>query len=389
MTEAEDLIRSTTMAIAGTVREVPPLRLAPGLAPAEDGRARPGRRHWGWLAPVTAAAVVLAVAVSLVIVRDISNGPVVPPAGSGSASPVPPRYYVAISGSETGMYAYFELAAKQRFPRNDLVIGDTFSGKKLATFAAPANTVWTGVTAAADDRIFVAFAEPTTGPGLAGKWFMIRLAPGAASPAKLSPLPVEPLSYVAAMALSGSGKELAIVTATSMRAEKKLCVYSVTTGDLLRPCWSTDDQTAIFMGLYAPGQLASELTWIDGDRAIAFQTLGSIQLPLSKQTVFGQTVRSLSLQSDGTNLMADSQVIWSLAPTSPDATIPCGGDFVTVSADGKTVSCLDVTASTNANPQGRWRLAWLTYPTNAADDRGGAPVVDYQLTIPPPTAIAW
>jgi hypothetical protein len=127
------------------------------------------------MAPVTAAVAVIAVAVSLVIVRAISNGPVLPPSGPASPATVPSRYFVEISGSETGQYTYLGLADKQRFPRNDLVDADTFSDKKLATLAAPAHTVWTGVTAAADDRTFAALAEPTTGPGLAGEWFLVRL----------------------------------------------------------------------------------------------------------------------------------------------------------------------------------------------------------------------
>jgi hypothetical protein len=103
------------------------------------------------MAPVTAAAAVVAVALSLVIVREISNGPVVPPAGSGSASGVP-RYYGAISGAKFGWYAYAPLTVQP----NDLVVGDTVTGKKLATIGAPTGTEWEGVTAAADDRTFAA-----------------------------------------------------------------------------------------------------------------------------------------------------------------------------------------------------------------------------------------
>jgi DNA-directed RNA polymerase specialized sigma24 family protein len=146
MTEPEDLVRSTTRAIAGTVRDVPPLRLAPAVDDLRSfaPRARRWRRLRGWLAPVTTAAAVLAVAVSVVIIRDISNGPVVPPAASASALTVPPRYYVAIPGAGTGWYPDAATASKQSFPRNDLVVGDTATGKRLATIASPPDTVWTG-----------------------------------------------------------------------------------------------------------------------------------------------------------------------------------------------------------------------------------------------------
>jgi hypothetical protein len=161
-------------------------------------------------------------------------------------------------------------------------------------------------------------------PGLAGTWYRVSITPGSASPVKLAPLPIKPLSDVAAQALSGSGQDLAILTAPSLGGEKRLCVFSVATGDLLQHCWS--------------------------------------------------------------NLMTGSQVIWSQTPANPDASDPCDGGYVTVSADGKTVSCGAVYSSgVSGHSPGRWRLAWLTYPTSAAADRGGAPVVDYQLRVPAPT----
>ena len=92
------------------------------------------------MAPVTAAVAVVAVAVSLVIVRDISNGPVVPPAASASALTAAPRYYVAIPGvaipwPSNGSYSSATPTSKQALPPNALVVGDTATGKKLATFA--------------------------------------------------------------------------------------------------------------------------------------------------------------------------------------------------------------------------------------------------------------
>jgi hypothetical protein len=392
MTEPEDLVRSTTRAIAGTVRDVPPLRLSPAADELRSSAPRAGRRRRlrGWLAPVSAAAAVLAVAVSLVIIRDSSNGPVVPAAASASARTVAPPYYVAIPGSGAGSPSYGSAgstASEQSSPRNDLVVGATATGKKLATIASPAGTVWTGVSGAADDRTFVALAEPASGrPGLAGEWYLVRLTPGPAALAfRLSPLPIEPLSDVGALALSGSGKELAIVTARSLAGDKSLCVYAVATGDRLH-CWSTDDRTVFFMGAYAPGTLSPSLTWINGDKAIAFPTLGAVRLPHSNQYEARQTVRSLNLKSKGANLMTDSNVIWSQSPASPNQSAPCDGGYVTVSADGKTVSCNVVYATgVSSHSPGRWRLAWLTYPTSAAADRGGAPVVDYQVKVPAPT----
>ncbi len=107
MSREEDLIRSTTHAIASTVREVPALRLEeapdelryPARAPRR-GRGRP--RGWlSWGAPLTAAAVVVVLAIALVIVRDMPNGSKVPANPATSAGPGGvPRYYVALTLSQ-------------------------------------------------------------------------------------------------------------------------------------------------------------------------------------------------------------------------------------------------------------------------------------------------
>ena len=381
MNSVEDQVRAATRAQASALREVRPLRLppAPGAAPARRPASR-ARRWRGWMAPVTAAVAVIAVAVSLVIVRDISNGPVVPPTAPAPAPTVPPRYYVAIPGSAVSWYAYAPLTGKKNAPPNDLVVGDTVNGKQLATMAAPTGTEWAGVTAAADDRTFVAFAEPTAGgPGLAGEWYLVRLTPGAASPVKLTQLPIKPLSDVGAMALSPSGTELAIAVATGQTGEKSLCVYSVATGDLVHHCWSTDttyNQTVFFLGSYQLGHLYPSLTWVDGDNAIAFPTQSAVPLPHSKQFESRETVRSLNLASKGDSLLADSKVTWSQT-TGPKANPACDS-YLAVSADGKTVSCTSYTQLVGRNYP--WRLAWLTYPTRATPHPGRRPVTDYQFT---------
>ena len=65
----EDRLRATTDALSGTMRQVRPLT----LPPEQPGRVSPPReprRGRGWLIPLTAAAAVIAVAVTLVAVRD-------------------------------------------------------------------------------------------------------------------------------------------------------------------------------------------------------------------------------------------------------------------------------------------------------------------------------
>jgi hypothetical protein len=80
--------------LARTVTYAPPLRLAP--RPEERALRRAPRRWHPWAAPLTAMAAVIVLAVSLVGIRDISNGRVAPPArpspaaeGGGPASASP------------------------------------------------------------------------------------------------------------------------------------------------------------------------------------------------------------------------------------------------------------------------------------------------------------
>ena len=67
MNWVEDQVRAATRAEASTLREVRPLRLPAAAAPGRAARprfaARWPRRWRGWLAPVAAAAVVIALAV--------------------------------------------------------------------------------------------------------------------------------------------------------------------------------------------------------------------------------------------------------------------------------------------------------------------------------------
>ena len=145
MSREEDLIRSTTQAIASTVREVPPLRLdpaagelrSPARAPRRPrgGSGRP-RRWWSWAAPLTAAAVVVALAIALVIIKDLPNGGRVPSKAPTSTGPGGiPRYYVALSPA----------SSKSGAP-NGLVVGDSLTGKTITTFTPPAGTSFESVS---------------------------------------------------------------------------------------------------------------------------------------------------------------------------------------------------------------------------------------------------
>src|SRR6516162_3811899 len=94
MITVEDRARAAMRAIAGTVNDAPPLRL---VEVPKSRRSLPGRglvrvRWGGWLAPLAAAVVVLAVAVSLVVIKSIDGGgPAAPTGLSNPACRVRPR----------------------------------------------------------------------------------------------------------------------------------------------------------------------------------------------------------------------------------------------------------------------------------------------------------
>lgn len=382
MTEPADLVRSTTAAIASTVREVPPLRLAPDELAAFTPPSRRARRWRGWMAPAAAATAVAAVALSVVAIRDIPNGPKVPPATTGSAVSVPP-YYVTLT-QQAGQNAQTSLAAT----RHDLVVGNARTGKQLATLTPPKGSTFFGVTAAADDRTFVVDTLPVGKvyhPTAARTWYLLKLAPGTAAPARLTRLAVPRLANVTAIALSGSGAELAVATGSGSGALGSvglaggmfppslpgvLRLYSVSTGKPLR-AWSTRDLSVFGGGPGLTSENNTELTWVDDDHAIAFFSMWTTPAPSSKTSKYfhHETVRVLNVAASGGQLLADSRVEWSQTEPGQAVGHPGScmlGQDVLVAADGKSIVCPSITSPTGPYHKGqRWTVQWLTYSTTA------------------------
>jgi hypothetical protein len=423
MSREEDLIRSTTHAIASTVREVPPLRLEPTpdelRSPARAPRRLRGgsgrqRRWWSWGAPLTAAAMVVALAISLVLVRDIPNGGAVSPNPTNSTGPGgAPRYYVALKDVPVKTKTPAAQIAQIGSAQVGVVVGDSVTGQTLATFAPPARTTFQSVTAASDDRTFVVFAV-TSSTGsflpdmkegvpvaksvatLTGSWYKLRLAPGTAHPASLTRLPIKPWSWpdsstyanpapgqIIATALSQSGQELAVADYPDIPAAKnhtpnwhEVKVFSVATGRLLHD-WSEDNATAR-METVVGGTMATvpvgtpALTWIDNDRAVAFATSYD-----TAGTVLG-TIRRLDVSGPVSgNLMTDSTVIWSgtVSWNQSKGCFQVDSWPPLISADGKSISCLtwDMPAKTPGH------VDFDTYPLVT----GRQPTLNYRATILP------
>jgi hypothetical protein len=376
---------------AREIRSAPPLRLPPERA--AGGRRRRAPRRWiRWAAPLTAAAAVTALALSLVLIRDIPNGGAVPAnratsTGSGGV----PRYYVALKQFAGDMNSDSQ--------RNDIVVGDSLTGKTLKTFEPPAKTVFESVTAAADDRTFVVFAVASssgsfTGSAkdttLTGRWYEVRLAPGTAHPARLSPVPIKPLAPPALFdqgpnvsvdafidssgaALSGSGRELVVPESTRQGLAVK--VFSVATGQLLHQ-WTTKSVTSRF--------IFSSVTWLEGDRELAIGGT-TVSLKPTANSVFSNEISVYKwpvAELDNNDLLAKSTLVWNPRPVKGLVRFQycfqqVAGGSVVISADGKTINCALGQAQSTDDI-----LAFFTYPLTVSATVMTQGKVDYTMTLP-------
>jgi hypothetical protein len=347
MTKTEELVRSTARAIAGTVTQVGPLRLpaaddlsAESFDQVRDEPARKARRLGNWIAPAAAAAAVIALAVSLVLIRDAPSG--------GDGTPVGP-----VPG-ETGLPRYFVRLTGSNGVESGLIVGDTFTGRKVATVAAPKGLTFAGVSAAADDRTFAVDAGSARLPDDPRFFYLLRIAPGSASPARLTRLPIAPVAFATRMALSDSGRELAV---TSSGESDILRIYSVATGRQLRG-WSA---SGLFNSIHIidkgnpiddPG-----FRWVDGDRAIVF---------LATDGQATASLRRLDVAAGGRDLAKASKVIFTESFSTRGGHRGCL-DPPLVSGDGKTIVCVsDAAAPLPAGYPGYQKPTWHAYQAGSA-----------------------
>jgi hypothetical protein len=396
MNPVEDRVQAAMAAAADlAAREIPsapPLRLPPEPAAGDRRRhalRRPTQRRWlRWAAPLAAAAAVVALGVVPVLVKDMVPAHPAVSTGPGAV----PRYYVALT-QPAGK-------ANSSSQGNGIVVGDSLIGKTLATFAPPAHMSFVSVTAAADDRTFVAFA--TTYPNASlntlpkdtsatGTWYAVHLAPGSATPVRLSRLPIKPLTvhgsdkwiaapqlaYSEGTVLSQSGTELAVPVVNFNTGVFEVQVFSVATGRLLHE-WTTHDSSIV---------LEPSLTWIDGDRELALLSSYNVKSATSSATITNITVREWPVAGPTSgDLLADSEVVWELpgATGIPTTLQTCtdlpaygvGSSIALISADGKTLSCAALAGSAGENHSFR------TYPLTASTTATAQGKVDYQVTLP-------
>ncbi len=285
MPSIDNLLRDELKRVTETVQpgQLRPLRI---LAP--------GRRWRQRLLPLAAAAAVMAVAVSAVLVA----GPRLAPAPA--SAPVP-RHYLT-----------FTFVPDKQFhdlPVTEAVIRDTATGKitgtvKIMTKSFPASVA---ADAAPDGRSFIlAIAE--NAPKDEYRFFRLPVSAGG-KPGHLTELPAYPVpvnAYLAGIALSPDGTRLAVsfsygLGATNGGPAKYMVgaveVINLVTGTVRT--WTAGMQQGHW---YQPGQPS----WADGNRMISFTWQQAKSMSNDAMTMQG--VRLLDTEAPGDNL-ADARMI--------------------------------------------------------------------------------
>jgi hypothetical protein len=311
MISAEDRARAAMRAIADTVHDAPPLQPAP-VRKLPRAAAQP-RRWRPRLAPVAAAVAVAAVAIGLVIVKNVPNGRLAAPVPSTvapAASATAPSSPATSGAPKTAPEHYVAL---MQAPAPYLVVGDTFTGKRSATIMAPDGVYLQGVYGAADDdATFIVTGDRQRGVAASAVWYLLRIAPGGGARARLTPLPIPVRQDPAGVAVSPDGTELAVALPGSPAT---LRVYSMATGNLLRT-WSATvpgELTAEKTKTLSPDLLytAMVLRWSSDGRQLAFAWDAS-------------GIRVLNAAAPDGNLITSSTAIAAIGTTyTPDGSFVC------------------------------------------------------------------
>jgi len=329
----EDRLRAATDALSGTMRQVRPLALPPEQ-PGRVSRPREPRRGRGWLIPLTAAAAVIAVAATLVAVRDDrgpTQAPTAPTANAAVASA--PRYYVQL-GSLNPANGF-----------RDAIVGDSRTGKTLATVKSPAGVGFAGVTGAADDRTFVIDAtsetkpiKPNEWPPLTHTWYQLRIAPGTQHPAELTKLPIAlpaDSAGVVGLALSPDAGTLAVLfqpgqagpagdSARGAGGPFTLRTFSLVTGKPLRTWTAPEGKISTTVGGGSDNE--ADLTWTADGQTLAF---------MFPPAAWPSYERTLNVTGKGTSLLTGSRPV--LAIPNPGKQDNCLS--LLLASDGRTMVC--------------------------------------------------
>lgn len=364
----EEQLRAAGRAVSDQVRDLPELDLRPEPATGR-ARARALRRWPGagrWLIPMAAAAAVVAVAVTLVAVRNpppatsaTNAGPSRSAGPAVTSAPVDPEalpdYFVAIKDLEVigPLPPAGQSSGPLKAPKPDsVIVGETLTGKRLATIAPPAGSTFAGVTGAADDRTFVLdsvkIAEGLRGLGILQAtqprtWYLLRIRPGATAAQTLTPLhfPLPVGADVDGISLSPDGTRLAVLYQAAGSGDGfpysgafTLGVYSVATGAVLRSWTGTDPAHGSYA--YAgdsPPDVNANLTWTSDGQRLAFVYENS------NSPSNGLYLREVNLAGPGGDLFTASKVIATIGFSTANARSRPWCGSLGITGDGRSAIC--------------------------------------------------
>lgn len=332
---AKDRVRTATEATATSVRQIRPLALPDSSTVSADPREHRGRRRsWVfgirtktleiWLIPLGAAAVVVALALTLVTLRHPEPSSPAAPAGGANAA--------ADAAAVAAIPRYYAIASEEPVTHDgkaaiDVIVGDVRTGKTLATVALPAVDVTVGdnsavgVSATADDRTFLVGRKNVYG-GVT--YFLVRIAPGTKQVATVEQLPIPEvaLGVLLGFAISPDGKELAVL---SVRGNgTTLRTYSVKSGAVLRTwiagTWHNQSNGAV---------LQTGVSWTADNRNVAFTRVATTGRTASYDGVLEE--RLISATAPSGDLATASRAVLkapgncaSLLLTPDGGTVVCG-----------------------------------------------------------------
>ncbi len=249
------------------------------------------------------------------------------------------------------------LAGIRAIGYQDAIVGDSRTGKVLATVKTPAHSGFAGVTGAADDRTFVIDATSATEPtkpnhGTPAHAHVVP-APhraGTQHPAELTKLPIalpDSSAGVVGLALSPDAGTLAVLSEPGQGSPAggsgqgtggpfTLRTFSLVTGKPLRT-WTAP---AGKISITVPGGSDNEagLTWTADGRTLAF---------MFPPSAWPGYERTLNVTGKGTSLLADSQSV--LAIPSPGKQDNCLS--LLLASDGRTIVCGTETTGTHGCSQ--------------------------------------
>jgi hypothetical protein len=365
----EDQLREAGRAVSDQVRDLPglDLRTQPAAGRAKARASRRWLRGGGWLVPMAAAAAVVAVAVTLVAVKSppraadkTGAGPVASRSTAPSSTPAAadpealPGYFVAISGLQTmGKLPAAGQSGPVQAPRPDaVVVGETLTGKRLATVTPPTGATFAGVTGAADDRTFV-LDSVQLAAGRGGMlwatqertWYLLRIRPGATPAAVVTRLnfPVPSAADIDGIALSPDGTKLAMFYqvagagadgAFPYSGPFTLATYSVATGAVLRS-WTGSNPSHGSLAYGSNNGLPDSnnlLTWTSDGQRLAFN------YDISNSGT-SRYLREVDQAGPGGDLLAASTVIAKIAVSTTNGRSKIWCDSLGITGDGQTAVC--------------------------------------------------